>query len=47
MPRALILLSFEVWSCTYLGHGISSYVADYELDDFSKSGFKDVLQDLL
>ena len=41
---SLILLSFELWSCTYLRHGVRSFFTDYGLDDFTKSKFEDVLQ---
>ena len=41
---SLILLSFELWSCTYLRHGVRSFFTDYRLDDFTKSQFEDVLQ---
>ena len=44
---SLALLSPEVWSCTYLRHGITAFFVDCALDDFTKARFEDVLQDLL
>ena len=44
---SLALLSPEVWSCTYLRHGITVFFVDYALDDFTKDRFEGVLQDPL
>jgi hypothetical protein len=44
---SLALLSLEIWSYTYLRHGINAFFADYALDVFTKSRFADVLQDPL
>ena len=44
---SLALLSHEVWSWTYLRHGITVFFVDYALDDFTKDRFEGVLQDPL
>ena len=44
---SLALISLEIWSYTYLRHGINAFFADYALDVFTKSRFADVLQDPL
>ena len=35
----LALLSFEVWSTTYLRRGINGFFADYALEEFSEARF--------